>query len=186
MGVMEVLHDLREFCSFVGTGGHVAGYPDEVRRAAHHWKRRGDAIDALLHDLETSLAAGVQAGPGGNWNDDGQRAFRSFFDDVRAGLREQATHSHEMAKTLDDAAGQMDSFNSALEAIVIEIGIWIAATALVSWIPGVDVAEEGVAVARGTSLLARGVSILRRVALFLREIALVFGRAPRAARAAAT
>jgi Proteins of 100 residues with WXG len=181
--VQQVLHDLRSFLDWIGTGGHVAGRPDEVRRAAEGWRQAGDALDALVGGLDGSLAQGLQAGPGGSWDDESAQAFQGYWAEVRAALQEQATHCHDMAGTLANAAREMDSFNSALEAIEIEIGIWIAATLILMWVPVVDVGEAAAAVVRGASLLERAWGVVRLILGLLRAIALVFGRAPRAARA---
>jgi LysM repeat protein len=181
--VQRVLHDLQGFLDWIGTGGYVAGLPDDVRKAAEHWRQAGDALDALVGRLDCSLGQDVHLGAGGNWNDESSQSFQSYWTDVRAALQEQAAHAHDMAGTLNHAAGEMDNFNSALEAIEIEIGIWIAATLILMWVPVIDMGEAAVAVVRGATLLDKAWGVVRLILGLLRAIALVFGRAPRAARA---
>jgi LysM repeat protein len=181
--LMSVLDGLRTFVEEIPTGGNVAGLPEDCRRAACHWRAAGTAIDTLHGNLQSSLSAHIQTGPGGNWNDPVQAHFEAFWMDVAAGLQEQAAHCRDMAKMLDDSAVQMDAFNQALDAILIEIAIWIAATIILWAIPVAGEVEAVGATARGVTLIARGGMIVRRVLLMIRTIALVFGRAPRAARA---
>ena len=149
----RVLGDLQGFVDWVGTGGHIAGFPDDVRKAATKWRQGGDALDALMAQLDGSVGQDLHFAAGGNWNDETAHLFQNYWGEVRAGLQEQTTHCHDMADTLQHAASEMDNFNSALEAILIEIGIWIAATIILACIPVIDVGEAAVAVVRGATLL---------------------------------
>jgi nucleoid-associated protein YgaU len=181
--LMAVLNGLRTFVEEIPTGGHVAGRPEDCRRAARHWREAQAAIDALLAGLQSALAAGIQPGPGGNWNDQVEREFQSYWDEVQAGLKEQSAHCQDMARMLEESAVQMDAFNGALDAILIEIAIWIAATIILAAVPVAGEVEAVAATTRGAMLIARGGMIVRRILMLVRAIALVFGRAPRAARA---
>jgi hypothetical protein len=59
--------------------------------------------------LDGSVGQDLHFGAGGNWNDEPAHHFQSYWGEVRAGLREQATHCHDVADTLQHAASEMDN-----------------------------------------------------------------------------
>src|SRR6266700_2775625 len=98
-----VLHDLLGFVDWVGTGGHVAGFPADVRRAASQWRGGGDGLDALTARLDGSVALNIHLGAGGAWNDGTAQLFQGDWSEVRAGWAEYLPRAGDVG--LPDLAG---------------------------------------------------------------------------------
>jgi uncharacterized protein YukE len=172
--ILGELRDVYNWITNLEDWQHLAGDSGALRGAAREWSAQATSVRDLAANLGTAMSRNVDTSPGGNWNDAASRAFTGVWQQYLPGLTQLAGEYDHVAKTLNDAADQVDNFNNAVVSAIVEIGVWIAVCVATSWIPGVDVLDAAAAVVRGATLLDRVMGVLRLLLALLRAIGLVF------------
>lgn len=169
----QLLDDLRHFYDWISSldnWHYLAGDTGALNTAAAGYAGMARAMQELKTDLNDAVTRQLFFGRDGNWNDRAAQEFQKFLVKFQKEIDTSAGQFNEMSSRLKSAATQVDSFNSAAVSVMVEMGIWIAATAILIWIPIIDGLEALAAVVRGVFLLRKIAQVIELIVNLLKAL----------------
>jgi uncharacterized protein YukE len=172
--ITGLVNEMQRILGWINDLAHFAGDAAALYQASQQWQSVADEIRAIESDLTRAVFRNLSSGPNGNWNDPAGQAFQQYWNGLAIDIQDLTPQFDQMAKALHDAGDEVQNFYNTLEAIAVEMGVWITVTAATALIPGADIAEGIAAAVRGSALLEEFWTAVQAFIVFLNAMRAAF------------